>query len=149
MDLLIAFDGRLLEGDLAVAAPDLAIDPGLATAIVISLFSDRRARDGDRLPAGDGDLRGWWGDLLADRDGDQIGSRLWLLSREKQLPEVLARAEEYATEALAWLVEDRIARAVKVTAEVVRTGVLGLHVQVTTPTGSVVEYRYSYVWERS
>lgn len=148
MDILLAFDGTLLQGDLTVAGADLATDDGLATAIVVSLFTDRRALPDDRLPSGAEDRRGWWGDLLADRDDDRIGSRLWLLSREKQLPDVLVRAEEYAAEALAWLTEDRIASAVAVTAEVVRDGMLGLLVRVTRPDGGSVEYRYNHVWER-
>jgi len=149
MDALLAFDGTLLQGDLSVAGADLATDDGLATAIVVSLFTDRRAEPDDRLPAGADDRRGWWGDHLADRDGDRIGSRLWLLSREKQLTDVLVRAEEYANEALAWLVEDKVASAVDVTAEVVRDGMLGLLVRVTRPAGEVAEYRYNHVWGAS
>lgn len=147
MDLLLAFDGTLLQGDLSIAGADLATDAGLYSAIVVSLLTDRRARADDALPSGDRDRRGWWGDTLAAQQGDQVGSRLWLLAREKQLTSVLARAEEYAGEALAWLVEDRIARSVQVTAEVTRPGMLGLLVQVTRPAGDVVEHRFSHVWE--
>ncbi|MEQ8585163.1 MAG: phage GP46 family protein [Thalassobaculaceae bacterium] len=149
MDLMLAFDGTLLQGDLDVAGADIATDEGLRTAIVVSLFTDRRARDDDALPAAADDRRGWWGDYLAAVEGDRIGSRLWLLSREKQVPEVLARAEEYTREALAWLLEDRIATKVDVTVTAPVRGRLDIAIAVTRPLGDVAAYRFDYVWEHS
>ena len=66
-------------------------------------------------------------------DGDRTGSRLWLLSREKTLPEVLRRAHDYAFEALIWLVDDGIARAVDVDATMPRPGLLALAVKIFLP----------------
>lgn len=147
MDALIAFDGDLMAGDLAVENGGLATDGGLATAVVVSLFSNRWARDDDTLPDGaEGDRRGWWGDLAPPVEGDQIGSRLWLLSREKQLPSVVARAQEYAEEALAWMIEDGIAARVEVSAEITRPGILGLLIVIHRPSGGREEHRYSYIW---
>ena len=40
--------------------------------------------------------------------GDRIGSRLYLLKREKNLPKVRERARDYALEALAWLKDDEL-----------------------------------------
>ena len=74
--------------------------------------------------------------------GDRIGSRLWLLSREKQLAGVLDRARHYAEEALAWLVEDGVATAVSVTASSPRSGWLALEVTITLPDSS--EYRETF-----
>lgn len=147
MDLLFAWNDDLMAGDLVAEAASLGLDDSLRTAVIVSLFTDRRARDDDALPAGAGDdRRGWWGDLLPPVRNDLIGSRLWLLAREKQTREVVARAREYAEEALAWLVEDGVAERVEVRAEIVRTGVLGLHVTIHRPQGAE-EYRYRYVWE--
>jgi len=149
MDAALSFDGERMTGDLGVEAGRLALDDGLTTAIVVSLFTDRRARSDDAPPDGpQGDRRGWWGDLVAATEGDQIGSRLWLLAREKQLPSVVARAREYAAEALAWLVEDGIAAKIEVTAEVVRRGVLGIGIVIHRPGGATESHRYSYVWDR-
>lgn len=133
-------------GDLKVAGPSLENDEGLETAVVISLFTDRRAREGDPLPPGVLNRRGWWGDSFPDAPGDQIGSRLWMLAREKQLPSVLARAQEYAQEALQWMIEDGVARAVVVTAEVVRDGVLGLGIEITRSDRPVARYRFDTFW---
>lgn len=133
-------------GDIALAGADLAgLDP-LRSEIVRSLFTDRLAAADDVLPDGSSDRRGWWGDSFAGAPGDRFGSRLWLLGREKQLASVLPRAKEYAEESLAWLVEDGVAAAVSVEAEVVRDGVLGLAVQVTQPRGRDVQ-KYQFVWE--
>jgi phage gp46-like protein len=149
MDAAIAFDGKLMAGDLALDGAALATDGGLATAVVVSLFSDRRARADDALPdSADGDPRGWWGDLVPPVEGDRIGSRLWLLAREKQLPAVVARAKEYTEEALAWLIEDGIASRVEVSAEISRPGVLGLAIAIYRPGGGREEHRFSYIWSR-
>jgi len=133
--------------DVSVTANDLATDDGLETAVILSLFTDRRATSADVLPEGQSDRRGWWGDdmpLVAD---DRIGSRLWLLGREKQLATVLVRAREYALEALQWLLDDGIAERVEVTAAFgPREGWVTLHVVITKPTAMPVEYRFHAVW---
>lgn len=85
----------------------------LACAVVVSLFSDARARPED---AWHGDPRGWWGDELSDIDEDETGSRVWLLSRLKNVPDTLRRAEEYARECLSWLLDDGICRQLTVQA---------------------------------
>lgn len=134
-------------GDITLQGFDLAQDAGLKTAVIVSLFTDRRALPDDPLPGADDDLRGWWGDTFPDTPRDRIGSRLWLLSREKQLTEVVNRAREYIEEALIWLVEDGIARRVVVSAEIIRSGVLGIGVEIFRPDGSVVDFRFARLWE--
>ena len=89
-DIALTWNNDIGAGDLCVVGADLLADDGLETAVLLSLFSDRRARE-EEIPPGQTWRRGWWGDLLAD-DQDQIGSKLWLLEREKQSPTVLVRA---------------------------------------------------------
>lgn len=141
---------RPLDGDmgtdLVMAAPQLEQDDGLETAVLISLFTDRLAGVDDVLPDDSGDRRGWFGDSFADVDGDLIGSRLWLLAREKQLPVVLQRAREYARESLQWLIEDGIARSVDVQAEFARLGVLALTVDVVRAVDGPVRFRFETFW---
>ena len=137
-DILLAFGA--LGTDLQLAGGDLMSDDSLLTAVVISLFTNRLAEPGDELPAGETDRQGWWADstLPALKTGggkDRIGSRLWLLKREKQLPSVLARAREYAEEALAWLVTEGHVLAVKVIATAPARGVLLLDVRLTRRQG--------------
>lgn len=146
MDIALVYDANAKAFDLAISGGDLVGDDGLETAVLLSLYTDRRALDEDELPDGGTDQRGWWADAYGDRP---IGSRLWLLSREKDLDSVLRRAEEYASEALAWLIEDGIAKAVEVEAIHLRRDVLQLIVAIERPTGAVVVRRYDYVWRSS
>lgn len=144
MDIAVAF--KNMAGDIHVEGGDLASDGSLRTAVVLSLFLDARAKDDDEIPDGSADRRGWWADAYGQLP-DSFGSRLWLLSREKQLASVLARAKEYAEEALAWLVTDGAARSVLVTPEITRQGVLGLLIEIERPDGSRLEYLFNNLWE--
>lgn len=145
MDVFLFFNGHA--ADMVLAGRDLEGDDTLYTAVLISLFTDARAGSGDELPPEllprDGsaqDLRGWWGDALQADDADggrspgSLGSKLWLLRREKQMPQVAARARRYAREALAWLVREGMASAVDVQASMAVPGRLDLAVAVTRPS---------------
>ncbi|MEW5727713.1 MAG: phage GP46 family protein [Pseudomonadota bacterium] len=144
-DRALFFDAAKLRADLMLKDGQVALDDGLATAVIISLFTDRRANADDRLPddqrlAARPDRRGWWAD-------PKMGSRLYLLHREKQRAVVLARAREYAAEALAWLIEDEVASSVDVAAEILGEGTLGLTIRIRRTDGTEAEYRFDYVWE--
>ena len=130
----IAFSWPLVDDapDLSLSGADLLADDGLWTAIVISLFTDRRVEEGE-LPPGHTDRRGWWADLL--EEDDRIGSRLWLLRRERASDEVAARAAGYAEEALAWMVEDGVLTAVAASASWPDDELLRIEVEATTPDG--------------
>lgn len=133
--------------DLRVSGNDLATDDGLESAVLVSLFCDRRAHP-EQIRRGDdaSDLRGWWGDVDAREEGDSTGSLLWLLHREKQTRQTLTRAEQYAREALQWMLSDRVASHVEVSAEYVRPGVMQLDILIERPPGTRVRYRYDYEW---
>ena len=95
----------------AVVTSDMA--DNLSRAVVISLFTWRRADDSDDY---DHELgkQGWWGDSL---NKDEIGSKLWQLLRSKITSETLLRAQEMSDDALKWLVEDGICTDVSVSVE--------------------------------
>ena len=105
---------RLTDGvaDIAIASGDLAIDRGLTTAVLVSLFSDGRAPADADLPGAPGDVRGYWAESSADR----FGSLLWLLTRALATQETLTRAKTYCEQALAWLEREGIAAGVDVAA---------------------------------
>lgn len=147
-DLALTWNPEEISADLSIEANDLASDDGLETAVLMSLFLDREAAEGDVLPEGETDRRGWWGDAFPTVDGDKIGSRLWLLARSKRTPDVLARAEEYTREALAWLVEDRVASKVDVTTEFVGDGhELGIAVEIYRPGKTdPTSFRFGSTW---
>lgn len=146
-DIALTLDAPHGVADLVLAAGDLATDAGLRTAILVSLFTDARARADDALPEPNADRRGWWGDFDAP-DGDETGSRLWLLGRAKATGATLRAAEDHATAALAWLTEDGVASAVDVVASSPAAGVLALAVILDRPNGPARQ-RYDFVWEAS
>ena len=81
----------------------------LRSAVIISLFTDKRAGVDDALPDLAGSRRGWWGDqIFPDLNGDQIGSHLWLLERSKTTSDVLIQAKHYIREALQWMIDDGV-----------------------------------------
>lgn len=158
--LALRWDAAALSGDIAAAAADW---PDLASAVVTSLFTDRRAEPDDVLPTESGLVRtplpghaarrGWWGDSEGQFDGadrGRIGSRLWLLGREKRRPDVLRRARLYAEEALAWLIDDGIAEAVEATAEFQGDDRLALLVVIRRGLGPGGDFtaRYDWAWRQ-
>lgn len=144
-DLQTHYSGFLEGADLALDPLGLTPDGGLETAVILSLFSDARAAADDELPDPGADPRGWWGDLLPLARDYRLGSKLWLLSREKQLPVVLERARAYAVEALAWLVTSGAASRVDVTASNPRDGILALAITIEAP--ALGTRAYQYLWE--
>ena len=121
MDLLLNFDGQ--QWDLQIAGGDLVPDNGLGTAVIISILTDVRELDLEELPLGETDPRGWWADSTLDEPGDRTGSKLWNLKGKNWVVDKI-KAEELASQALAWIVKDGIAE--KVTVEAVTTGNQGL-----------------------
>jgi len=143
VDARVLFDPFQLVGDLVQDAGDLEADNGMMSALLMSLFCDRRATAEELARHGGSDPRGFWGDGLTLFDGDRWGSGLWLLEREIQTPETLNRAREYALEATAWLIEDGIARSVEVEARYPVRSYLGLGL--TIERGAQSE-RFAFVW---
>lgn len=120
-------------GSLALNGPDLLTDNSIETAVIISLFTDRRAQSSDPIPDGTTDRRGWWADSFRKRP---IGSRLWLLGREKTLESVLERVAAYADEALAWLKPAGLVKSVTCTAARAGRDRLQLSVSLVMPDGA-------------
>ncbi len=149
MDIALTFLPGTFDADVRIEKGDLVSEKDLETAITLSLFTDRRASSDDPLEDGES-LRGWWGDSFAEIKNDKIGSKLWLLRREKQLPIVLTRARQYALEATQWLIDDQVAQSIQIETEIVGekpNGILGIAVRVKRPQG-VKTFKYQYAWEQ-
>src|SRR5688500_6489480 len=145
-DLALQWDLHQGAADLVLEDDDLASDEGLRTAVLLSLFVDRRAEDDDVLPWGDDARRGWRADEVAEVEGDRIGSRRWLLSSAKRTGNVAAQLEAYDREALAWMLEDKVASAIDV--EVTASGhVLSEVVTIHRPSGDAVSFKFAHVWD--
>jgi phage gp46-like protein len=133
--------------DLSLIDSDLASDAGLTTAVLLSLFTDRRAEDDDRPPSGDeSDRRGWWADQFSPNRADRFGSRLWLLERSVRTDEVRRRAIEYVREALAWMLEDRVVATIDIEADTTDRDLL-IGVTLHRPGRDAVALRFAHVWD--
>lgn len=140
-DIALTWDD--FSADFSISANDLTSDHGLQTAVSLSLFTDAPSGD-DQIS--DLDDRGFWGDAVPVVAGDVFGSRLWLLARAKETTETLKLAEGYAKEALAWLIEDRVASKVDISASWVSSGILGISVQIQRPSRDVISFQFSKTW---
>jgi phage gp46-like protein len=108
-----------------------SVDNGLRTACIISLFTDTRITESE-LESGSEELRGFWADAIA---GNNIGSRLWLLDRRKVTRSTRIDAEEYATEALEWMIEDKLVNKIEITGYFSEKN-LCLEIILTLPNGT-------------
>lgn len=149
MDVKIRLFEDPFRFDLApLSNNDFTTDDGFENAIIISLFTDKRASR-QEVPSDETDLRGWWADAVDPLAADLIGSKLWLLDREKATQETLNRAREYTLEALAWLEDLGLAETVEAEATWADqiNGRLRLDIAITRPDGDRVSYTYSDIWE--
>lgn len=138
-------------GDWLIAPPGMATDHNLETAVMLSLWTDASAHADDVIPDGTDDRRGWWGNWQRPEE-IELGSRLWLLEREKSTEETRRRAEEYAAEALQWMLDDHVAIRVDVAAsyaEIAPTppSTLRLQIRITRYDGTVYERRFTWAWD--
>lgn len=130
--------------DLALSSTGmLEPETSLRTAVFISLLTDRRAAMDDRLPFATksdrpvpADRKGWAGDAFG---GQRIGSRLWLLDREKQTSETLKRAIFYSREALQWLIDDGHVTSIDVEAAWNGIGRMDIRIRLYLPGGDSFE----------
>lgn len=147
VDVQTVWTPDLFQGDWLIAPPELAHDADLETAVLLSLFTDRRADPDDTLPGAPSDTRGWWGDTPpAGEPPDPIGSKLWLLSREKQTNDVRLRAEDYCRDALAWMLDDGAADQIDVSASYPQLGWLVLQIDIYRASNLVFTGRYGPFW---
>ncbi|WP_289184743.1 phage GP46 family protein [uncultured Parasutterella sp.] len=118
----------------------------LVQATLISLFSWRKSNDDDGVDIPN--RQGWWGDTFASETNDRIGSRLWLLRREKLTDDVVARAREYAKESLQWMIDDALASAVNVSTDR-ENNRLNMSVEIVRPgDAQSIQARFQNLWEQ-
>lgn len=147
-DIRIVWDVAEFQGDWLLAGSVLDESRALATAVAVSLLTDRTADDDDALPFGTSDRRGWWGDFEAGliHGGTPVGSKLWLLRREKQEPETRARAEQYIREALAWMLADGVVASIDLVVDWFADGALGAEITMHRGGKSSVAVRFESLW---
>lgn len=149
-DVKIKFDNDLKEGDVILGNGDLERDEGLESAVLISLYTDRRAEDSD--PYDNKDKRGWWADQIAEIEGDLIGSRLYLLERAKATQQNALLMKVYVFEALEWMIDDKVVAKIEVDTFMFGDSSnkrLGFIVKIYKSNGNVVEMKFDSLWEHT
>ncbi|PAV02372.1 hypothetical protein CBG25_11260 [Arsenophonus sp. ENCA] len=117
-------------------------DDRLNRAVIISLFTWRRAGPDDNTDT----PFGWWGDTWPTVQNDRIGSRLHLLKRTTLTHQTAQKAKEYIAQALKWMTEDGV--ALRVDIEVVRSGIdkLTATVTLTLPDHHIKTMTINNLW---
>lgn len=143
-DISTVWVPALGRGDWVMAGADLKSGNDMVTAVLISLFTDRIANTDDVVSDASGDPRGWWADA-----GEQypIGSRLWLLERDKQTDLTLAAAKDYITEALQWLIDDGVVARFDISTEWVAPAQMGAAVTAYRQDGTTVAMNFASLWQ--
>lgn len=144
-DIALKIEGQNF--NIGLVDGDVEQDGGLETAVILSLFTNRRVSD-EELPQGETNKQGYWADKYSNVDGDKHGSRLWTLARSKRLTETLRRAEDYAKESLNWLIEDGVATSITATANFIdgMSNAWSLEIAIQKPPGR--ESRYQVLWDK-
>lgn len=131
----------------------LELEDTLSTAVILSLFSDRRAGPDDVMPLHQKDRRGWVGDEFMAEDFDprvdSLGSLLWLCYVTKTTTDVRERARFAAQEALAWMKRDGIASRIEITTEWAGSRLDRLAVRPTIYKPGQVAPVYDVLWATS
>jgi phage gp46-like protein len=152
-DIKLDFNPKTLLFDIGFndVSDDVDIDTTLKTAVLISLFTDRRASVDDILPYEGADRRGWWGDNFSDIPHDQIGSRLWLFERESLTQGVVNGIKEAAEKSLQWLIDDGVASRIDVETEIRALGsvndTIALGIVIHKPDSTKEIINFENVWE--
>lgn len=117
----------------------------LKRALIISLFSWRKAHDDDEV---DGSRYGYWGDSYPPVPGALVGSRLWLLKRSKLITtETLLQAEEIIREATQWFIDDGIAQRIDVQLERSGIGTIKGVVTLFLKEGGTLSVPFDDIWQ--
>ncbi|MBD2781639.1 phage GP46 family protein [Xenorhabdus szentirmaii] len=142
-DITSWWNVKNIHADWLAGRGDLLTGNDLQTAMIISLFTDRQARADDAIDGAD--RRGWWGDSGMDYP---IGSRLWLLQRQKLTLAVALAAEDYAHEALQWMQDDGVATDIDVRTQIVWPNRLNMVIRYQRPGRDNEDLRFFWVWEQ-
>lgn len=140
-DVLIKANSRGLY-DVQIDGHDFASAQGLESAVPTSLFTDARASITQVQEALN--RRGWTGNILYADEDREIGGLLWLLEQARITNDTLNFAKSYAENSLQWLIDDGLARAIRV--EVSRTSIRDIVISIDIFTIDNTIQRYIVLW---
>lgn len=129
---------------MVVENGDFKAQPGMDTAIWVSVYTDARASDSQVLRP---ELqRGWMGNLVSDVPDRQLGGLLWLLEQRRLTQDNANSAAAYVRACLNWMIEDVLLKKIDVTGEIVPLQGIAVTVILTSPKGDSRSH-YIPLWE--
>jgi phage gp46-like protein len=131
--------------DIEFENGDFKSTTGLDTAIIMSLFVDKRAsQDEISEPSL---RRGWQGNELNNDSDYEIGSKLFLLDQSRATQKTVNNAESYASDGLSHFIQDGIAKKIDVSGESSGSNVT-LNIEFTRDENQVDSKQYM-LWENT
>lgn len=130
--------------DIQISGSDFASVEGMETAVITSYFTDVRASAVQVQNAQD--RRGWVGNILSDI-GRELGGLLWILDQSRITNDTLNFAKVHAKDSLQWMIDDGLARSVRIT--VSRSGTRGIVILTDILSIDNTILRYVTLWRRS
>lgn len=140
-DILIKSDGKGLY-DIEIDGFDFASAEGFESAIPTSFFTDARASAVQVQEAIN--RRGWIGNILFADIGRELGGLLWLLEQARITDDTLNFAKTYCQDSLQWMIDDGLARSIRVSIE--RNGTRGITILTDVVSIENTVKRYVTLW---
>jgi len=101
--------------DISIVDGDFESVDGFDTAILMSLFIDKRANQAE---VSESSLRrGWIGNEQNDDEDYEVGSKLWLLDQARLNQDSVNRAIDFTRDGFIWMIEDSQVKDVQVTGQ--------------------------------
>lgn len=151
MSLVGQTDAILVDNQAAGVRFDLSIDETgdiatadqFDTAIIVSLFTDKRALPSQVLE--NSLRRGWLGSEFTP--GFEMGSQLWIFSQARLTRDTINAMISIANQSLAWMITDNLAISTSADVSLI-AGRVVLQIEITRPD-TKVEKRLFDLWNNS
>jgi len=153
-DTEIALDFALADPDETTNRMGLRSKAALHTAILIQLFTDRRARADMTLPDDlDNNPRGWWGDSVAldsSLGETELGSHLWTLRRSALSDQTANLAADMVRDALQPIADQGAVASFTVETWVDKSnGLLGIDIGAYSNSGTLTyNQKFEILWQQ-
>lgn len=109
-DILMQHNGKYF--DIALENGDLQQDLSFYTAIMSSLFVNKRANSDEITQPQN--QSGWWGNLYNQDPTYEIGSKLWILKQTRNTTDILNKGISFIQDGLKWLPDGGYCQSVNV-----------------------------------
>ena len=129
------------QGGSTVADISFAEGDPLTTAVLMSLFLNRRAYVSDEVD----EFGGWWGSQLGDQG--ECGSRLWTLKRGKHSEGIEDKVFNMASEALQWMIADGVCSDLTIEVYSPNNFTVAMNIRVFRDQKLIKELKFQNLWD--